>query len=98
MDNENETSALTMDDYECDDYFKAHEAKTVQGIKGLASGVFMENIMNKYHRGGDAISTDEEHEPEYNLGGKDKMGYITTDIYTTFTILVGIFFPSCTGN
>ena len=31
-------------------------------------------------------------------GGKDKMGYITTDIYTTFTILVGIFFPSCTGN
>ncbi len=91
-------STLTPDDYECDEYFLAHEAHSVQGIKGLSSGIFLANIKNKYHEGGDAISLNETSEPEYNLGGQPKMGYITTDIYTTFTILVGIFFPSCTGK
>lgn len=26
------------------------------------------------------------------------MGYITTDVYTSFVLLIGIFFPSCTGK
>lgn len=60
--------------------------------------MFHDNVFNKYHDAGDAVSSDEETESEYNLGGKPKYGYITTDIYTSFTILVGIFFPSCTGK
>lgn len=89
----------TEEDYICDEYFtnKENAANMTPGIMGLYSGVFYENIGRKYHDAGDAISKDEQNEPEYNLGGKPKMGYITTDIYTTFTILVGIFFPSCTG-
>ena len=37
-------------------------------------------------------------ESEYNLGGLPKFGFITTDMWTSFTLLVGIFFPSCTGK
>ena len=90
--------AYTEEDYKCDEYYTKHEAKIVQGIKGLSSGIFYENVKNKYHDSGDALSSDEENEPEYNLGGQPRMGYITSDIYTTFTLLVGIFFPSCTGE
>ena len=85
------------EDYNCDEYFETHEAQEIQGIRGLNSGIFGDNLGNKFHDAGDAVSSDEAHEPEYNLGGKPKMGYIITDIYTSFTILVGIFFPSCTG-
>eukprot|EP00095_Tigriopus_kingsejongensis_P012275 maker-scaffold577_size191314-snap-gene-0.33 protein:Tk12275 transcript:maker-scaffold577_size191314-snap-gene-0.33-mRNA-1 annotation:"solute carrier family 12 member 4 isoform x2" len=93
----NSTVGLSKDDYICDEYFERNEPTVVQGIKGLRSGVFFNNVANKYHDGGDAISHDAENEPEYNLGGLPKMGYVTTDVFTTFTILVGIFFPSCTG-
>ena len=68
----------------------------VQGIKGLMSGIFHENVVNKYHETGDAISNSTK-ELEYNLGGHPKGGYITVDMYTSFVLLVGIFFPSCTG-
>ena len=64
----------------------------------MSSGIFSANVAGKFHDGGDAISSDSVNEPEWNLGGNAKLGYITTDIYTTFTILVGIFFPSCTGR
>ena len=69
----------------------------VKGIKGLASGVFYENVASKYRYAKEAIASSNE-ETEYNLGGRDKLGYITIDIYTSFVILVGIFFPSCTGK
>ena len=92
----NATFVLT--DYVCDEYYTKNEAGDQQGIMGLQSGIFSENVVNKYHDSGDAISDDEESEPEYNLGGQPKRGYVITDIYTTFTILVGIFFPSCTGE
>lgn len=94
----NDTSSLTIDDYICDEYFTKNDAKIVQGIQGLKSSAFAYNIPTKFHDAGDALSSDGENEPEYNLGGLPKMGYVTTDVYTTFTILVGIFFPSCTGE
>ena len=92
------TNPYTEADYVCDEYFTANEANVTQGIKGLASGIFFANVANKYHDKGDALSDNEIDEPEYNLGGKAPQGYITSDIYTTFTLLVGIFFPSCTGE
>ena len=85
-------------DYTCDEYYAHNNASEVRGIKGMSSGIFNQNVAGKFHDGGDAISSDDVNEPEWNLGGNAKLGYITTDIYTTFTILVGIFFPSCTGD
>lgn len=88
---------LTADDYICDEYFTANGAKMNRGIRGLKSGVFYENVLAKYVDSGDALSSDQKIETEWNLGGQAKLGYITSDIYTTFTLLIGIFFPSCTG-
>ena len=93
---ENLTS-LGEDKFTCDGYFNDHEATEERGIKGLASGIFSANVGGKYKHEGEALSSSEEG-TEYNLGGNPTWGYITADIYTTFTILVGIFFPSCTGN
>lgn len=88
----------TAANYVCDEYFEKNTPRKIQGIQGLARGIFKDNVASKFHDAGDAISLDEENEPEYNLGGLPKMGYVTTDIYTSFTLLVGIFFPSCTGT
>ena len=90
------TAHYTQADYICDTYFTEHEAKMQQGIRGLTSNAFYENVFNKYKDQGDAISNSTA-EKEYNLGGSPKMGYILADIYTSFVLLVGIFFPSCTG-
>ena len=68
-----------------------------QGIRGLSSNAFYENVVAKFHDAGDAISNNTE-ESTWNLGGLPKQGFITTDIYTSFVLLVGIFFPSCTGK
>ena len=68
-----------------------------QGIRGLSSSAFSENIAGKFREKGDAVSNS-SIESEYNLGGQPKYGFITTDIYTSFVLLVGIFFPSCTGT
>ena len=46
---------------------------------------------------GDAISYS-KNETEWNLGGRDKRNLVIVDVYTTWTILVGIFFPSVTGE
>ena len=39
-----------------------------------------------------------KNETEWNLGGRDKRNLVIVDVYTTWTILVGIFFPSVTGE
>jgi len=67
-----------------------------QGIRGLASNAFHENVPTKFKDKGDAISNSTT-ESEWNLGGLPSEGFITADIYTSFVLLVGIFFPSCTG-
>ena len=63
----------------------------------MTSGAFFENLFNKYLDKGEALSNSTE-EMEYNLGGAPKRKYIASDIYTSFVLLVGIFFPSCTGE
>jgi len=88
--------SYSKEDYICDQYFDENEAKMEKGIKGLSSGIFYANVKNKYHETGDAISSSTK-EVEYNLGGHARGAYITVDMYTSFVLLVGIFFPSCTG-
>ena len=68
-----------------------------QGIRGLSSNAFYENIAGKFKDQGDAISNSTT-ESEWNLGGSPKLFYVTADVYTSFVMLVGIFFPSCTGK
>lgn len=93
----NDTSSLARDDFVCDTYFEENHVGMTQGIKGLMSNAFYENLFNKYRDNGDAMSNS-SLETEYSMGGGQKYGYILVDIYTSFTILVGIFFPSCTGE
>ncbi|XP_045508008.1 solute carrier family 12 member 4 isoform X2 [Colias croceus] len=80
----------------CDPYYHTHEVSIVQGIKGLASGVFFDNLQDSFLQIGQYISYGKEPDdieqmerPTYNQ--------IYADCTTTFTILIGIFFPSVTG-
>ncbi|KAK6186052.1 hypothetical protein SNE40_008163 [Patella caerulea] len=73
----------------CDDYFKNNEAKWVRGIPGLASGVFKENLHNRYTEAGDVIGSE--------TPGDSSRGEIISDITTSFMILLAIYFPSVTG-
>ena len=91
---QNET---TEADYECDEYFHDNNVTFSRGIRGISSGVLMENIKNTYMNPGLVISNS-KNETEYNLGGKDPRNYVLVDKFTSFTILIGIFFPSVTGN
>jgi len=86
----------TDEDFECDDYFKDNNVTLTRGIKGMSSGVFMENIKNNYYDYGNVLANS-RNETEYNLGGKDPKSYVLVDSFTSWPILVGIFFPSVTG-
>lgn len=91
-------SSHTEDMYVCDEYWTNNEIEYRRGIRGMASqpSVFMENFHQKYYEAGHVVSNSTE-EIEFNLGGKSKRAYVTVDLLTSFTILIGIFFPSVTG-
>ena len=90
---QNETTEL---DYVCDEYFMNNEVNETRGILGISSGVFSRNLWNSYHDAGDVVARSTEEE-EYNLGGKPIRSYVIVDIWTSFTLIIGIFFPSVTG-
>ncbi|XP_049692513.2 solute carrier family 12 member 4 isoform X3 [Helicoverpa armigera] len=80
----------------CDPYYLAHDVSVVQGIKGLKSGVFFDNLQDSFLQLGQYIAYGKEPDdieqmerPTYNQ--------VYADLTTTFTILIGIFFPSVTG-
>ncbi|CAH0695418.1 unnamed protein product [Spodoptera exigua] len=80
----------------CDPYYLTHNVSIVQGIKGLKSGVFFDNLQDSFLQLGQYIAYGKEPEdieqmerPTYNQ--------VYADLTTTFTILIGIFFPSVTG-
>lgn len=65
--------------------------------QGLSSGVFFDNLQDSFLQLGEYIAYGKEPDdieqmerPTYNQ--------IYADLTTTFTILIGIFFPSVTGN
>ena len=90
---QNETTEL---DYVCDEYFINNDVNFTRGILGIRSGVFSKNMWNSYHDAGDVVASSTEEE-EYNLGGKPVRNYVIVDIWTSFTLIIGIFFPSVTG-
>ncbi|XP_020026715.2 solute carrier family 12 member 4 isoform X1 [Castor canadensis] len=86
---------LTTDS--CDPYFLLNNVTEIPGIPGAAAGVLQENLWSAYLEKGEIVekrglpSTD-------TLGLKESLSlYVVADIATSFTVLVGIFFPSVTG-
>lgn len=88
----------TEDDYTCDNYFNENNITYRRGIRGMATqpSMFLANLRNKYYDNGFVVS-DSKKETEYNLGGGNSFNYVNVDVFTSFTILIGIFFPSVTG-
>ncbi|XP_046751316.1 solute carrier family 12 member 4 isoform X2 [Diprion similis] len=80
----------------CDQYYKDHKPEVRNGVRGLASGVFMENLWGSFLEEGQFLAYDNEPEHVNTLGGPS-YNQIQADLTTTFTILIGIFFPSVTG-
>ncbi|XP_072321455.1 solute carrier family 12 member 4 [Eucyclogobius newberryi] len=82
---------------QCDDYFLQNNVTQIQGIPGLSSGIISDNMWSNYMYKGQVLEktglpSEDAH------GGLDKVSmYLTADIATSFTLLVGIFFPSATG-
>uniref|UniRef100_A0A6M2DW34 Putative amino acid transporter n=1 Tax=Xenopsylla cheopis TaxID=163159 RepID=A0A6M2DW34_XENCH len=80
----------------CDPYYLAHNVTTQRGIRGLASGVFKENVWASFLEEGQYIAYSANPE---DIEQMDRPTYnqVFADITTSFTILIGIFFPSVTG-
>jgi len=89
----------------CDEYFEKHNVSIVNGIKGLSSGVFFDNIWASFMEKDQILArsfAEQDIMPSttvYSNGTTTKNVYnqVIIDITTAFTILVGIFFPSVTG-
>ncbi|GMT23547.1 hypothetical protein PFISCL1PPCAC_14844, partial [Pristionchus fissidentatus] len=64
------------------------------GIKGLASGVFWDNLWPKFMREGLVLSKDPK---EKLLQRNTPYWYLFSDMITSYMVLVGVFFPSVTG-
>ncbi|XP_014668618.1 PREDICTED: solute carrier family 12 member 4-like [Priapulus caudatus] len=86
--NEYCTYNTTTEDYQdCDPYFADNEFHRVQGIPGLASGVIRDNWDNSYTVEGEVAR---------GVKGNSKTMVVST-MASSFTVLIGIFFPSVTG-
>lgn len=83
--------------YHCEQYFLDHDVEMVKAIPGLASGVFHDNIPARFRDKGDVIDRSLDPEDAVVAHGEKTFNQILVDISTSFTLLVGIFFPSCTG-
>ncbi|ELW50351.1 Solute carrier family 12 member 4 [Tupaia chinensis] len=85
---------LTTDS--CDPYFLLNNVTEIPGIPGAAAGVLQENLWSAYLEKGEVVE-------KHGLPSTDALGlkeslplYVVADIATSFTVLVGIFFPSVT--
>ncbi|XP_054571218.1 solute carrier family 12 member 7 isoform X4 [Eptesicus fuscus] len=82
----------------CDEYFAQNNLTEIQGIPGVASGVFLDNLWSVYTDKG--VFVEKQGTPSVPVpeeSRSSKLPYVLTDIMTYFTMLVGIYFPSVTG-
>ncbi|XP_053449521.1 solute carrier family 12 member 7 isoform X3 [Nycticebus coucang] len=82
----------------CDEYFAQNNVTEIQGIPGVASGVFLENLWSAYASKGSYV--EKEGMPAASTLEESRasgLPYVLMDITTYFTLLVGIYFPSVTG-
>lgn len=87
---------LFCENNKCDPYFASHNVSIVRGIKGLASGVLRDNLAPSFLDQGQFIAYGRDPEDIEQMG-RPTFNQVYSDITTTFTILIGIFFPSVTG-
>ncbi|KAI4893243.1 hypothetical protein NFI96_024940 [Prochilodus magdalenae] len=80
----------------CDEYFAHNNVTEIKGIPGLASGVITENVWSSYLSKGDLLERG-SHPASNPIHRNHDHPYVFADITTSFTLLVGIFFPSVTG-
>ncbi|XP_012150143.1 solute carrier family 12 member kcc isoform X3 [Megachile rotundata] len=80
----------------CDPYYMENNVTIVNGIRGLASGVFLENIWDSFQEEGQLIAYGKDPK-DIDMMSSSSFNQIQVDLTTTFTILIGIFFPSVTG-
>ncbi|KAK7910457.1 hypothetical protein WMY93_015141 [Mugilogobius chulae] len=80
----------------CDEYFMNNNLTEIDGIPGLASGIISENLWSSYLSKGEVV---EKPSLPSSLAPAPSIAepYVFADITTSFTLLVGIFFPSVTG-
>jgi len=86
------------DTHECDPFYEKHwnQIQLEKAIPGLSSGVFWDNLAPKFREKDDLVSNDEgKYSQPKSL--MTSLQYIFVDITTSFTVLVAIYFPSCTG-
>ncbi|XP_024434191.3 solute carrier family 12 member 7 isoform X2 [Desmodus rotundus] len=82
----------------CDEYFAQNNLTEIQGIPGVASGVFLDNLWSAYADKG--VFVEKKGTPSVPVSEESRssgLPYVLTDIVTYFTMLVGIYFPSVTG-
>lgn len=80
----------------CDPYYLLNNVSVVQGIKGLKSGVFFDNLQDSFLQMGQYIAYGKDPDDVEQMD-RPTYNQIYADCTTTFTILIGIFFPSVTG-
>lgn len=80
----------------CDEYFNSNNFTEIDGIPGLASGIISENLWSTYLSKGDIVEK-RTLESSVSTPASIEQPYVFADITTSFTLLVGIFFPSVTG-
>uniref|UniRef100_A0A671XDF3 Solute carrier family 12 member 6 n=1 Tax=Sparus aurata TaxID=8175 RepID=A0A671XDF3_SPAAU len=81
----------------CDKYFNSNNFSEIAGIPGLASGVISENLWSAYLSKGDVVEKGSLESSVDAHPASTHQPYVFADITTSFTLLVGIFFPSVTG-
>ncbi|KAM4875787.1 solute carrier family 12 member 7 [Thomomys bottae] len=82
----------------CDEYFVQNNVTEIQGIPGVASGVFLDNLWGTYSdKGAFVEKKGMPSVPVAEEGLPRGPPYVLTDLMTYFTLLVGIYFPSVTG-
>ncbi|RXM27592.1 Solute carrier family 12 member 6 [Acipenser ruthenus] len=80
----------------CDEYFSQSNLTEIQGIPGVASGVIAENLWSAYLSKGEVLEKGSLPSPAVSGSPSNRFPYVFADITTSFTLLVGIFFPSVT--
>uniref|UniRef100_A0AAY4CSU9 Solute carrier family 12 member 6 n=1 Tax=Denticeps clupeoides TaxID=299321 RepID=A0AAY4CSU9_9TELE len=78
------------------EYYLQNNLSTIEGIPGLASGVIRENLWSSYLSKGEVLERGSEPPPSVEHQSTH-LPFIFADLTTSFTVLVGIFFPSVTG-
>ncbi|TMS01888.1 solute carrier family 12 member 6 isoform X2 [Larimichthys crocea] len=81
----------------CDKYFTSNNFSEIDGIPGLASGIISENLWSSYLSKGDVVEKGSLKSSHDAQPASNHQPYVFADITTSFTLLVGIFFPSVTG-